>query len=108
MPDANADLVWDMATNSVIAQTSAALSLTPLDRDTPILFVKEQDDFMARIRVVKSGSVLDLATEDNALKLVLKELEPGGTKWRSATPPPSSALAMPPATSCMPSSTEMR
>jgi len=76
VPDANADLVWDMATGSVIAQTSATLSLTPLDRDTPILFVKEQDDFMARVRIVKSGSVLDLSMADNAMKLVLKELEP--------------------------------
>ncbi|MDR3405602.1 MAG: hypothetical protein P4L99_24110 [Chthoniobacter sp.] len=76
VPDSNADLIWDMATGSIIAQTSATLNLTPADRATPILFVKEQDDLIARLRVVKSGSVLDLAMADNAMKLVLKELEP--------------------------------
>ena len=78
VPDSNADIVWDFATNSVIVQTSSALNLTAVDRDTPILFVKEEDDLIARLRLVKNGSVLDLGDlpDANSLKLVLKELEP--------------------------------
>ena len=76
-PDANADLVWDFATNSVIAQTDSTLNLTPAERATPILFMKEEDDLIARIRTVKGPSVIDLgAVADGDCKLVLKELEP--------------------------------
>jgi hypothetical protein len=71
-------MIWDFATNNIVAQTSSALNLTPEARDTPILFVKEQDDLIVRLRTVKNGTVLDLgALADPAnLKLVLKELEP--------------------------------
>jgi hypothetical protein len=76
VPDSNLDLVWDFATNNIIAQTSATLNLTPpTDPATPILYVKEQDDLIARLRLVKAGSVLDLG-DPVSLKLVLKELEP--------------------------------
>jgi hypothetical protein len=74
-PDSNLDLVWDFATNNIIAQTSATLNLTPAADGVPILYVKEQDDLIARLRLVKSGSVLDLG-DPVTLKLVLKELEP--------------------------------
>jgi hypothetical protein len=78
VPDSNADFVWDFATNNIIAQTSSVLNLTPADRNTPILFVKEQDDLIIRLRLVKNTSVLDLAIADGDAKLVLKELEPEG------------------------------
>lgn len=78
-PDSNADLVWDFATNSVIVQSDSTLNLTPAPRDTPILFVKEQDDLIIRLRTTKGASVIDLgAVADNACTLVLKELEPDG------------------------------
>lgn len=78
VPDSNVDFVWDFSTNNIIAQTSSVLNLTPADRNTPILFVKEQDDLIIRLRLVKSASVLDLAIADGDAKLVLKELEPDG------------------------------
>lgn len=77
VPDANFDLVWDFAANTIIAQTSSALNLTPAPRDTPIMFVKGGDDLILRLRTTKGASVLDLGDiEDGACKLVLKELEP--------------------------------
>ncbi|HSI10713.1 MAG TPA: hypothetical protein VK961_01655 [Chthoniobacter sp.] len=79
VPDANCDLVWDFAANNIIAQDSSALNLTPAPRDTPILYVKENDDLIIRLRLVKGASVLDLgAIDDDNCKLVLKELEPDG------------------------------
>ncbi|MDR3406390.1 MAG: hypothetical protein P4L99_28150 [Chthoniobacter sp.] len=76
-PDSNIDVVWNFATNDIIVQTTSTLSLTPIDRDTPIIFVKEQDDLITRIRLVKSGSILDLG-DPVSMFLRLKELEPEG------------------------------
>lgn len=79
VPDGNFDLVWDFAANTIIAQTTATLSLTPAPRDTPIMFVKEGDDLILRLRTVKAASVIDLGPiEPNNCKLILKELEPDG------------------------------
>lgn len=75
VPDSNADIVWDFATNNIIVQTSSALNLTPADRATPVLFVKEEDDLITRLRLVKNGTLLDLGAPTD-LKLVLKESEP--------------------------------
>jgi hypothetical protein len=75
-PDSNADLVWNFGTNDIIAQTSSALNLTPAADGIPILYVKEQDDLIIRLRLLKSGSILDLMVADNQAVLVLKELEP--------------------------------
>ena len=73
-PDSNIDLVWDFATNNIIAQTSSTLSLTPAAADAPIIYVKEQDDLITRLRLLKNGSVL--SPNVTACNLVLKELEP--------------------------------
>lgn len=78
VPDSNVDFVWDFSTNNIIVQTSSVLNLTPADRNAPILFVKEQDDLIIRLRLVKNTSVLDLAIADGDARLVLKELEPEG------------------------------
>ena len=80
-PDSNADLVWDFATNAIIAQTSSALVLTPVGKDAaglpiPQIFVKEQDDLIIRLRLVKATSIIDLTVADDAARLVLKEAEP--------------------------------
>lgn len=77
--DTNANLVWDFATNAIIAQTSSALNLTPAPRDTPIIFVKQQDDLIIRLRTTNGSSVLDLgAIADGDCKLVLKQNETDG------------------------------
>lgn len=78
VPDSNADMVWDFATNDIIAQTTSSTNLTPAPRDTPILYVKEEDDLIVRLRMVKAGTILDLGPLATAtdLKLVIKELEP--------------------------------
>jgi hypothetical protein len=79
-PDSNVDLLWDFGTNDVIVQTSSSTNTTPADRDTPIIFVKEQDDLILRVRIVKTGTILDLGplAEPTDLKLVIKELDPDG------------------------------
>jgi hypothetical protein len=75
-PDSNADVVWDFAGNAIIVQTSSTLNLTPGDPTKPIFTVKEQDDLVIRLRLIKHGSVIDLSVASNGLKLVLKEYEP--------------------------------
>ncbi|EDY16673.1 hypothetical protein CfE428DRAFT_5786 [Chthoniobacter flavus Ellin428] len=76
-PDANADLVWDLATDNLIVQTNSTLNLTPADRATPILFFKEHDDRILRLRTVKNASIIDLgAIDDDACLMVVKEVEP--------------------------------
>lgn len=77
-PDTNADIIWDFAANAIIVQTSATLNLTPAPRATPILYVKEQDDLIIRLRLVKNGTILDPVMGDNGLVLVLKQYEPDG------------------------------
>jgi len=74
--DANVDVVWDFAANAIIAQTSSVLNLTPAPRDTPIMYCKEQDDFIIRLRTTKGATMLDLgAIVDGDCKLVLKQNE---------------------------------
>jgi len=77
-PDTNTDLVWDFGSNAVIVQTSSVLNVTPAPRTTPIIFVKEQDDLIVRVRAIKNSSILDLGLvgASNPLKLVLKQFEP--------------------------------
>jgi hypothetical protein len=79
-PDSNVDLIWNFATNDIIAQLTSSLSLTPVGKDAaglviPQIFAKEDDDLIMRVRLVKNSSVLDLG-DPVAMSLILKELEP--------------------------------
>lgn len=71
--DTSSDLVWDWGTGNVIAQTSSVLSLTPASDGAPTIIVKEGDDLMARLRIVKDGTVIAPAASN--LTLALKELD---------------------------------
>lgn len=77
--DTTATLVWDFGANAIIAQSTSTLTLTPAPRDTPILFVKQQDDLIIRLRTTNGSTILDLgAVDDNACVLTLKENEGDG------------------------------
>lgn len=73
-PDANTDLVWDIGTGGIFLQTSSALNLTPPAAGVPVMTVKEGDDFLARLRIIKGGTVI--APVASNLRLAVKELEP--------------------------------
>lgn len=72
---ANADVIWDLATDNIIAQTSSVVSLTPAALGTPTFYVKEKNDFFALVRFVKDGTAIPLVA--TVFNLVLKQFEPG-------------------------------
>ncbi|MEI9897160.1 MAG: hypothetical protein WDN28_25680 [Chthoniobacter sp.] len=79
-PDGNVDMVWNFATDDIIHQPTSTLVLTPVPRTTPItpiIFVKEGNDLIVRLRIVKDTTVIAPRMDaDGNLKLILKELEP--------------------------------
>ena len=76
--DSNTDLVWDMGTNDVTLQTSSAITVTETDRTKPMIYVKEGDGLILRLRLVKDGTIIFPNMTEGGLKLIVKEYEPDG------------------------------
>lgn len=84
--DANADLVWDIVSGNVSVQsTSVYTPPTAEQLVAPLLTLKHGDDFIARVRMLKGGSLVELNTfvDDSNFRLVVKENEPEGTVMES-------------------------
>lgn len=73
--DANIDVIHDLVTNAVSMQGSSVVTSTAAVTE-PIIFIKEGDDLMLRVRYLRGATFIGLDTEDGDLRLVLKELEP--------------------------------
>lgn len=69
--DSAAEFVWDLDLNTI---TRLVTSTTTADAAAPLISAKENDDFMARIRLRKGGTYISLAA--TSFLFGVKELEP--------------------------------